>query len=81
MTERELTMRTNHTMFNTGDAIVIAEGPHKYVRGAFLALKHDVEWASVKEPNGAVSSHPVKWMRSDRELVHLNPLEQTTEKE
>ena len=56
----------NSPKFHAGDQIFLAEGPHKYVRGIFMRLKDDVEWAAIKETNGAVSSHPVEWMRSDR---------------
>jgi len=48
-------------------AVVLAEGPHKYTRGTFLSLKEDVEWAAIRESNGAVNSHPVEWLRSDGE--------------
>jgi DUF2934 family protein len=56
----------NNPKFRVGDEVVLAEGPHKYVHGIFLRLKDDVEWAAIKEANGAVSSHPVEWMRSYR---------------
>jgi hypothetical protein len=56
----------NDPKFHTGDEVVLAEGPHRYVHGIFLRLKDDVEWAAIKEANGAVSSHPVEWMRSYR---------------
>jgi hypothetical protein len=48
--------------FHPGDEVVLSEGPHKYVHGTFLRLKEDVEWAAIKEANGAISSHPVEWM-------------------
>ena len=54
----------NNPRFHPGDEVVLAEGPHKYVHGIFLGLKDDVEWAAIKETNGAVNSHPVEWMRS-----------------
>jgi hypothetical protein len=57
----------NNPKFRAGDEVVMAEGPHKYVRGVFLGLRDDVEWGSVKESNGSVRSHPVEWMRSYRE--------------
>jgi hypothetical protein len=53
--------------FHPGDHVVLAEGPHKYTRGTFLNLKEDVEWAAIREFNGAVNSHPVEWLRSDGE--------------
>ena len=52
--------------FRAGDEVFMSEGPHKYVHGQFLALKDDVEWGSIKESNGTVSSHPVEWMSSYR---------------
>jgi len=54
----------NNLKFHEGDDIVLAEGPNKYIRGVFLTLKDYVEWAAIKGPNGAVTSHPVAWMRS-----------------
>ena len=54
----------NNPKFHVGDDIVLAEGPNKYIRGVFLTLKDDVEWAAIKEPTGAVTSHPVAWMHS-----------------
>ena len=57
----------NNPKFHPGDHVVLAEGPHKYTRGTFLNLKEDVEWAAIRESNGAVNSHPVEWLRSDGE--------------
>jgi hypothetical protein len=56
----------NNPKFHAGDEVILAEGPHKYVRGVFLTLKEDVEWAAIKEANGTVNSHPVEWMTSYR---------------
>lgn len=64
----------NNAMFHAGDEVVLAEGTHKYVHGIFLRLKDDVKWAAIKEANGAVSSHPVEWMRSYRgPLSYISP--------
>jgi hypothetical protein len=52
----------NNPKFRSGEAVVLAEGPHKFVHGVFLHLKDDVEWAAIRETNGAVSSHPVEWI-------------------
>ena len=52
----------NNPRFHAGEDIMLGEGPHKFLRGKFLKLKDDVEWASIQEPNGLVSSHPVEWM-------------------
>ena len=57
----------NNPRFHPGDHVVLAQGPHKYTRGTFLSLKGDVEWAAIRESNGAVNSHPVEWLRSDGE--------------
>jgi hypothetical protein len=56
----------NNPKFHPGEAVILAEGPHKYVHGIFLGLQEDVEWGAIQESNGAVNSHPVEWMRSDR---------------
>lgn len=37
----------NNPRFHAGDEVILAEGPHKYVRGVFLTLKEDVEWAAI----------------------------------
>jgi hypothetical protein len=50
--------------FRAGDHVVLAEGPHKFVRGTFLHLKDDVEWAAIQESNGQISNHPVEWMQN-----------------
>jgi hypothetical protein len=57
----------NNPKFHPGDHVVLAEGPHKYTRGTFLSLKENVEWAAIRESNGAVNRHPVEWLRSDGE--------------
>lgn len=61
----------NHPKFHAGDEVVLVEGPHKYVRGIFVSLKEDVEWAAVREANGAINSHPVEWMRNMEDQVLL----------
>jgi hypothetical protein len=60
--------------FHAGDDVILAEGPNRYVRGKFLRLKDDVKWAAIEEPTGAISSHPVQWMRSyaERQLPTLD---------
>jgi hypothetical protein len=44
----------NNPKFHAGDEVILAEGPHKYLRGVFLTLKEDVEWAAIKEANAAI---------------------------
>lgn len=56
----------NNPKFHPGEAVVLAEGPHKYVRGTFLRLQEDVAWGAIQESNGVVNSHPVEWMQSDQ---------------
>jgi transcription antitermination factor NusG len=60
--------------FHAGEKIILAEGPHKDVLGTFLGLDDEVQWAAIKEANGAVSSHPVAWMRSHRGLLSYTSL-------
>lgn len=58
----------NNPKFHPGDHVILAEGPDKYTRGTFLSLRDDVQWATIRESNGALTVHPVEWMRSDLEL-------------
>jgi hypothetical protein len=51
--------------FRAGDRIILVDGPHKFVRGTFLHLNNDVEWASIELPDGQIRSHPVEWMDED----------------
>jgi hypothetical protein len=60
---------TSEPAFHAGDKIIVDEGPHQGVLGTFLGLEDEVRWASIKEANGTVSSHPVAWMRSHRGLL------------
>jgi hypothetical protein len=55
--------------FHVGDKVVLVEDPHKYVHGAFMGLKDDLEWATVEQANGALRSHPVEWMRNNEKPV------------
>lgn len=48
--------------FRAGDAVVLSQGPHKFVAGKFLHLNEDVEWASIEQSDGILRSHPVEWM-------------------
>ena len=52
----------NNPKFLAGSDVVLSNGPHKYLRGVFLHPNEDVEWATIQEPNGAISSHPVEWL-------------------
>jgi hypothetical protein len=64
----------NNPKFRAGDQVVLIEGPHKYERGTFMRLKDDVEWAAIKETNGAIGSHPVAWMLADRGVLSYTSL-------
>jgi hypothetical protein len=68
----------NNPRFHPGDHVVLAEGPHKYTSGTFLSLREDVEWANIRESTGAVSMHPVEWMRedTDRKIERTHTLEE-----
>lgn len=54
---------------HAGAEIFVAEGPHKGVRGIFLGLEDQLEWAAIEETDGAVSRHPVAWLRSHQRLL------------
>ena len=60
-----LTQLIEHPRFRAGDRIVLVDGPHKFVRGTFLHLNHDVEWALIEQSDGLIRSHPVEWMNED----------------
>jgi hypothetical protein len=68
----------NNPRFHPGDHVVFVEGPLKYTRGTFLSLRADVEWANIRESSGALSTHPVAWMRSDpeRNVEQTHPWEE-----
>ena len=63
----------NNPKFRIGDDVILVDGTNKYVRGKFLKLNHDVEWAAIEEGNGRISSHPVEWMRSYTESEPFSP--------
>lgn len=65
---------TNEPKFHVGENIILAKGPHKDVLGTFLRLEDEVEWAAIKEADGAVSCHPVAWMRNHRGLLSYTSL-------
>jgi hypothetical protein len=52
----------NNPRFHAGNQVVLNHGPHKYMRGTFLNLTSDAEWAAIQEPDGVISNHPVEWM-------------------
>jgi hypothetical protein len=48
--------------FREGDEIVLAEGTYQGATGVFIRLREDVNWAEIRECNGAIRSHPVAWL-------------------
>jgi hypothetical protein len=51
-----------HPAFRTGDEVVLTSGSYAGTLGTFVRFKDDVNWAEIKEHNGAVRCHPVTWM-------------------
>lgn len=49
--------------FKGGDNVVLAEGTYQGTLGVFIQLRQDVNWAEIRERNGAVRSHPVAWLQ------------------
>jgi hypothetical protein len=49
--------------FRVGDKVILAEGPYQGTLGVFLALRQDVDWAEIEEPNSKVRIHPVRWLQ------------------
>jgi hypothetical protein len=52
----------NNPKFRAGNKIMLDHGPRRYMSGVFVKLNDDVEYATVQESDGAISSHPVEWM-------------------
>ena len=50
------------TVFQEGDAVVLARGTYQGTLGIFARLRADVNWAEITERNGDVRSHPVAWL-------------------
>ena len=48
--------------FHAGDEVVLTNGVYEGTPGIFLELKHDPNWADIKERNGSIRSHPVVWL-------------------
>jgi len=57
-----MNIRPAGLIFREGDEVVLAKGSYQGTLGVFLRLKEDVNWADIKERNGAVRSHPVVWL-------------------
>jgi hypothetical protein len=51
------------TAFIAGERVFLAEGPHTCTVGIFVAMRPDVNWAEIKEPNDLITTHPVRWLR------------------
>ena len=67
MTPMITARRMNNPEFRVGDKVVLAEGTYPGTLGVFLNLREDGNWADIKELNGTVRPHPVRW------LQHSNP--------
>jgi len=50
------------TVFHEGEEVVLAEGTYQGTPGVFLRLGQDPKWADITERDGAIRSHPVKWL-------------------
>ncbi len=53
--------------FIAGDRVILADGQHKFTRGTFVGLRPDSRWAAIRESSGAETSHPVEWLRPEKE--------------
>lgn len=49
--------------FHEGDEVVLTTGAYQGTPGIFVELRHDPNWADIKEWNGRVRSHPVEWLK------------------
>ena len=57
-----MSRRPENEAFREGDEVVLALVTYPRTRGVFLHLKEDANWADITERNGAIRSHPVKWL-------------------
>ena len=48
--------------FGEGDEVVLTGGPYWGTPATFLRLRGDVNWADLREHNGALRCHPVAWI-------------------
>ena len=48
--------------FKEGEDVILVEGTYPGTRGTFLNVRHDPNWADIRELNGLVRSHPVAWL-------------------
>ena len=53
--------------FQAGDHVFLALGTYQGTPGVFLRSRKDANWVDLQEPNGAVRSHPLAWIR------HVDP--------
>lgn len=49
-------------VFCEGQEVVLARGSNVGTHGVFLRYREDAHWADITQSNGAVRSHPVKWL-------------------
>ena len=49
--------------FHEGDEVVLTNGVYEGTPGIFLTLRHDPNWADIKERNESIRSHPVVWLK------------------
>lgn len=61
--KRLISIRPGTCTFREGDEVVLVEGPYQGTPGVFLDLTPDVNWAEIRERNGAIRRHPMVWLR------------------
>lgn len=57
-----ISTRPGNQTFGEGDEVELAQGTYPGTLGVFLRLKEDANWADIRERNGEIRSHPVKWL-------------------
>lgn len=64
-----ITMKSTYKgpAFTAGDEVIMVRGSYQGTPGVFLHLNVDLNWADIRERNGAIRNHPLAWM------VHVKP--------
>ena len=59
---KNMTDQREIATFQEGDRVVLALGSYQGTMGVFVRFKKDVNWVEIREENGDVRSHPLRWL-------------------
>ena len=63
MNPANITVHPSNDVFHEGEEVVLAHGTYQGTLGVFVKLSADVNWAYIKERNGATRCHPLVWLQ------------------